>query len=846
MLTNLGPSSLEEKRRDRVAKACALCRRKKIKCDGMMPCNHCQHLSSSCFYELNKQRKPRAKATDNLLHRIGKLEDLVIRIAEKVDSIAEGPNGTASVRPDLPALQPSDSDQESSPDDRADGNLEMEVSSELLRTPASEPLTKDKDSYFQQCKAIMTEAFEKVMPVHTRKVLPHYKGSHLGISMVFSPQSMSFIQLKLRPQDQYITTPMESMLFYITAWKRVFQSAWTEPQVHTAEQIKKLKTGIFPHNRAIVDDMIRLYEVIHLELMCPASMARELFDAYYTNKTLPPEQRRKFLYSELLIMNLIIAFTTAMFIDNKNPVGEKLRYPSMDKIPISQLSSLQEELFINSIFYYNRIAAVSEGITSVQALLLMVCYLETAWVISDINFTLISTAVRYAQEMGLHRIETSSNLPDAERYQRIKLWAACQHMDIEMCYRLGKPPLVNIVDVSVLDLFNDVSVSDLGQLLCHGAMEGKEKVTMVQHSIHKSMFRLSQIRSLSYVKLFSASAGYQSVKQIQEIVTCINTNLFDMAREVPDDSRPRFYYEEDFDKTLKSIRIDKGFDHLCNMRCNLLLTYFSHLMTINRVPWQVVADDDDKLQLENSEYRRLSLESARTILHIVRNISREDIPHLQINWLATFPFAAGINIISNCLNHVTDNEIFKDLSLIIDISMNFFVFFGQKADNEHTRLLYMRLQIFDIIIRILLRITIKIIEEGSNMNILGSNPALKEHLEIIERKYPQFYRKADDPVAVSDLMKSLCPTFHPKLFRDSRNEMLNNSPSNISSNSLSSYVSTPRRTDPALPNIMHPTDTNWEMDEKLNSDWQSLGGDFLAFASEEMLNMPNFFFDNGL
>lgn len=835
---------MEEKRRDRVAKACALCRRKKIKCDGMMPCNHCQHLNSSCFYELNKQRKPRAKATDNFQHRISKLENLVIRIAEKVDSLGGGSAGIPSLGSDLPVLPRIDSDQETSPEDQ-DGNLDMEDTSELLRTPASEVLgTKERDSYFQQCKAIMTEAFEKDVPLHTRKVLPHYKGSHLGISMVFSPQSVSFIQLKLRPQDHYIAMPLESLLFYVTAWKRVLQSAWTEPQAHTPEQIKKLKAGIFPHNRAFVDDMLRLYEHIHMEMMCPASMVRELFDAHYSNKTLPPEKKRKFLYSELMIMNLVIAFTTAMFVDNKNPVNEATRYATVDKIPLSQLSATQEEVFMNSIFYYNRIAAVSEGIVSVQALLLMVCYLETTGVLSDINFILVSTAVRFAQEMGLHRIETSSHLPDAERYQRMKLWAMCQHMDIEMCYRLGKPPLVNIVDVSVLDLFNDVSVGDLTQVLCHGGTEGQEKTKMAQHGIHKSMFRLSQIRSLSYVKLFSASVGYQSVKSIQETVTSINTNLFEMALEMSDETRPRFYYEENFDKLLASIRIDHSFNHLCNMRCNLLLTYFTHLMTINRVPWQVVAGDGEPL-LENSEYRRLSLESARTILHIVRSISREAMPHLEINWMVSYPFAAAVNIISNCLNHVSDNEIFKDLSLIIDLSMNFFVYFGQKAENEHTKLLYMRIQIYDILIRILLRITIKIIEEGSNMNILGSNPALKEHLEVIERKYPQFYRKATDAAGVSELMRSVCSTY-PRLRRDFNSEILNNSPSNNSCNSMSSYASTPRRTDPALPNIMHPTDTKLDMDEKLAPDWPTFGDEFLSFANEEMLNMPNFFFDNGI
>lgn len=841
MLTNLSTHSVDERRRDRVAKACALCRRKKIKCDGMMPCNHCQHLNSSCFYELNKQRKPRTKATDNLQDRLGKLEDLVLRIANKVDSI--GTNGgvanTNSALPLLLLLRSTTSDGDSSPDQTEE---HLEDSSEALKTPVALLMNRDKDSYFQQCKAIMTETFEGDVTLHTRKIQPHYKGAHLGFTMLFSPQSVSFIRLKLPPQDQYITVPLESLLFYVTAWKHVFQSVWIEPQVYTADQIKKLKLGIFPHNRALVDDFLQLYKQIEMGLVCPPDLVKELFDFYYANKSLPPEKKRKFSYSELMIMNLVIAITTSVFIDNKKPLGGVVRYPAVEKITTAQLSSVQEEVFMNSIFYYNRIAAISEGIMSVHALLLMAVYLETSSVMFDINYTLVSTAVRYAQELGLHRIETTAHLSEVERYERIKLWAVCQHMDIDMCYRLGKPPLVNIVDVSVLNSFNDVSVSDLGQLLSNELTIDASSLAVL--SLHRSMFKLSQIRSLSYVKLFSASVGFESMSRVQEIVTSINTNMFDLALEMTDDIRPRFYYEENFDKLLQSIRTGLNFDHVCNKRGNLLLSYFSHLMTINRVPWQVVADECEKPLLENSEFRRLSLESARTILHIIRNIDREDMPHLETNWLVIFPFAATVNILSNCLNHSNDNEIFKDLSLIIDVSINFFGYFGQKADNEHTRLLYMRLQMYDMLIRILLRITIKIIEEGSNMNILGSNPALKEHLEIIERKYPQFYRRAEGAEAVSDLMKSICPTFYPKLQRDPKNDILNNSPSNNSSNSVSSYVSTPKRTDPALPNIMHPTDTKWGVDENILPNWQ-FGDDVFNLASEEMSSMPNFFFDNG-
>lgn len=835
----------DSKRRDRVAKACALCRRKKIKCDGLMPCGHCRHLSTECLYELNKQRKPRAKTADNIHNRISKLEDLMMRIARKVESY----DGTLQESLALSISRDDPGDHRgSSSEDQGDGVDDAEMSLELLKASTGLPISKDGSSYFQQCKSIMSETFDESSRHHDRKLAPQYKGAHLGFNMIFSPQSVNFIKLKLQPQDHYITIPMETLLYYVSGWKRLFQSVWIEPQVQTSDKIKKLKTGIFPSDKSIVDDMMKLFYHIHMAVFfCPTSFVEELFEAYYANKTLPQQQRRRFTYSELLVMNLVIAICTAVFIDGKNPLsggGKNLlfgdtTFPSMEKIPISQLLSLQEEVFMNSIFYYNRISMCSEGIVSVQALLLLAIYLETCWVNSDVNYNVVNLAVRYAQDIGLHRQETSLHLPDRERYQRILIWAICQHMDIEICYRLGKPPLVNIVDVSVLNLFDDLSATDLSELLRYYQDEKILSSPCFRNDMHKYFFKLSQIRSLSYVKLFSASVSFERVRPIQDIVMSINTSLFELALDMPELIRPKFYYEESFDKQLEFLRVDNADDHEYNIS-NMLLTYFSHLMTINRVPWQVVTEEGDSPPMENSQFRKLSLDSARTILHLARTINRETCPFSTVNWLVHFPFSALINIISNCLNHTNDSEVFKDLSLLIDVSMNFFGYFGEKAEYEPTRLVYMRVQMMDMVVRILLRITIKVIEEGNNMNILGSNPALKEHLEI---KYPQLYEKVNDTTSISELVKSICPSNFTmwKVSDGAAQGILNNSPS------TSSYLSTPKRVDPTIPNIMHPTNlVDVSGGQKpLDTEWQLFGDDF-AFASEEMMNMPNFFFDNGL
>lgn len=784
---------------------------------------------------------------DNVLARISQLEDMIRKIAAKVEggsphmgAANTGAANTGSTSTPHRSVVPDDTKSDESDE------------SELLKTPSYSPMNGERDLYFQQCKDVMNELIDNV-PQNARRFPSHFKGSHLGFSMIFSPQSLQFIKLKLPPQDHYIMTPMETLLFYVTAWKRVFSSIWTEPQIHSAEQVKRLKAGVFPDNKGLVDDLVAFSERVHLaDFICPMSHVRELFEAYYANKSLNQGKRRKFTYSELMIMNVTLALGTAVFIDRKDPLFGEVTYENVIKVPTSHLFALQEEAFLNAIFYYNRISAISEGIPTIQALLLMVVYLETSWVISDVNYALIGLAVRYAQEMGLHRIETSAHLPEAEKLKRIKVWAAVQQVDIEICYRLGKPPLVNIVDVSVLDSFNEVSGTELENLLC--CKVDAPHAHPSQLDMHKFLFRMSQIRSLSYVRLFSASVEYESVKRVQENVNHLNSSMFELAQQMPDAYRPRFYNEPYFDRLLQVIGKPGGYDHRSNVMATFLITYFGHLMTINRVPWQVVAMEGESPPLENSQFRKLSLDSARSILHLVRAFDRERVPFLTLNWLSSVPFSAAINIISNCLNHSGDGETFKDLSLIIDVLMNFFGYFAKKADHEFTRLLYMRFEMLDLLVRILLRITIKIIEEGSNMNILGSNPALKEHLEIIERKYPQFYQNSLSALAVADFMKSICDTSSYILYNNGNSKRtsgsktpLNNSPSSFSLNSVSDHETAAKRINPALNNILHPTDNidmgpNW----KLSPDWQFLDEDLPNYAAEELLNMPNYFFDNGL
>lgn len=857
----------DRKRRDRVAKACALCRHKKIKCDGSRPCAHCVHVGSDCVYQPSKQRKPRLKGnSDFYAKRIDKLESLIFKIVEKID-------GKGSTKPEPLSLTSATSiAQGLSEEMHQNGSVEkdslleheddLDMSSPLLKTASDlagpEKTASYKDLFFQECKSILHETLGTPVESLARKVqVLHYMGTHMGVDMVFSDQSIKWIRSKLREEDLHIATPLETLIYYFGSWKLVFLRVWAEPQVLTKEDIRKLRHGVFQDNGHVVFELLEMYETVHTaSFLCDFNTILDLFQTYYSNKGCP-SRRRELLYSELFLMKIAVALCLSVVIDHRtSPRAPNLGFnqPHLDKLSVDQLVSLQEETFMNAVFYFHRISVVGEGIVTIQALMLMVLYLETSWVTSEVSYTFSSMAVRYAQELGLHRFETFQHLPTKEKARRTHLWAACEYLDVEIAYRMGRPPLVNNLDVSTLTKMDPQTISDgLSQqeLLTALARESvKVEGLNKLHFYHNFyLYKLSQIRSYSYFKLFSATVKYDSLKSIQEIVTSLNTALFDLSNSIEEKLRPRFFYEPEFEQCLQYFSLEFGVHSGHESLMLLHLTFFHHIMAINRIPWQVVADEADTPPKENAEFRRLCLDSARTILHIVRAIDRNSAPFVTINWLISFPFVATMNLLANCLNHADDPECFKDLSLLIDVSMNFFGHYSPLTDQLSTRLYYLRLHIADLVVRVFMRITVKVVEEHSNMNILNSNPALREHLECVERKHPQFYTK------IKNQAKTL---FSGGSYRggnsngssatDYAKRNFSRRPTNSTVSASSSVTAGTSQPAPRLPgaSLTPGSHDNIDFSDFNNQNW-FLDEALLNFEPNgEFTNLPNFFFDNGL
>ncbi|KAM9925266.1 hypothetical protein OXX59_004000 [Metschnikowia pulcherrima] len=836
---------METRKRDRVAKACAQCRRKKTKCNGQTPCSHCAAQSLPCAYESNRTRRPRANHTDMMAGRMMNLEAMVTALVSKLEPITgkisvENGSSPATYRANGSAAA------ESNPDDDTESESGSEAP-ESNKSPQEQPQAKKigddqpSNSIFHEYKSLLDLARDShAKDVNCERkfsVASQYKGPQLGFSILLSEQSINYVRSKLAPKDHRLVIPMQTMPVYMAASKKAFHGIWSEPQVLDEESIAKLRLGIFPYEK-FIDEVLSMFDKLHFaNFICSVDYVKDLFHTYYANKKLKNPDPKPLSYSELMIMCLVLMICVSAYVDIKSTSEREKQYPKISKLTTAELVAFQERMFKNAVFYYHRICTLSEGLATIQALILMTVHLETSWVISDLNFSLTSMAVRYAQDMGLHRLDSAINLDPAEREKRARVWRACQHFDIEVCYRSGKPPSVNLLDVSLDNLFFQDS-------------PGAASPEFEQRSLCNEYDKLCYIRCYTYMRLFSAQVKYDSLKNIQEVVSTINTDMFRLAASVQSKSRPRFYYEPEFEALLRSFTDGTCEPAHVEMVMGFQLTFFNHIMTINRVPWAVVSDNTDSHVNENSLFRKLSLDSARTILHIIRTFGHSNTSILSFNWLVTYPFSAVTNLLSNCLNYPDDPDVLKDLSLLIDVSLNTFGVIGARAEEETIRLFYIRVRMADILIRVMMRVVITIVDQACGTDILGSNPGLLEHLQMVERKYPRFYEPLSKAVSSQQYVCTTHPGNHesPKnmpsssLFATGINESPLNSNSNVSMSSCSQNTPAAAGYSPGL-GALEVIDF-LEFGDRLGD--LNYGGDLANANNQDYVNLPNFFFDNGL
>lgn len=734
-----------KRKRPRVSKACTYCRKKKVKCDGNLPCSNCKdNNEGECIYVADPEKKPKppkppkapkvpkpkpekpekktkAQTIDQVNLRLDRIEDLLGSLTEEI-------RGARKLTSD--ELQPTIADEETA----------------NLKDDGPEP------------RCIETNESSSYPEIKNNKF-----GSH-GIIDIFSKSSLESLFRGLGPNNRTEVKDILLVGSIYNYYSHAFMDSICQPIKSVIRNRTDLMDNTFTDSSVPLELLNYLDDIYIVSYICEPSYIKSLFESYFKNnkkcytKGLGPKLR-SFTWSEFMIMSVLVALCISDVVDERNVTTmkktSKHSSPLLQSMTNKQLVELDTKCFFSAVFYYNRLVLSCEGIETVQALALFVIYLQT--VMSSIKLTHIPIAIatRYAQDLGFHRPETYEGLSWHERFMRKRLWWFCQTFEVAYCYRYGKPVqvredgLTSLIDGDKSTLIMVQSSIDRMRALWEDAKILKNVSNLYElaenKTLHRSaayfLYQLTKIRLQSFDWIYSISSQNMKLIKIFAYIDQINKQMRDLAKLFQPPITICYYNDPRFFFTTLNKPLDQvlAFDSGLNNFLSMYMNYYQHLMTINRVAIQEIppGGTDEALAEKVSEYRHISLESARTILHIVKSFNLQTMSYTAFSWYLYEPFAAFCHLASVHFANPNSSEAETDLKLMIEVSLDFFSFKNSTRDVKIQRNC-IRQKLYDLTTRYLLRIFMNITNKGLKTKLFSKNKALQTHLDL-PQQFPEFY-----------------------------------------------------------------------------------------------------------
>ncbi|CAN3501439.1 transcription factor Tac1p [Diutina catenulata] len=742
-MSTVGSPRDDDDSKKRIRVACDTCRRKKIKCNGEHPCSNCTNAkrANDCVYKVRAvkrriveggsgEKRSTSKQVELMDRRLTNMEQMLWKIQQSMEMIAKTPDGTALT---LPVHQQSE-DIESESDNESDASDAKVGAHE--GTPAS-------------CR----------QPVEV------YVGNH-SIMCIFSHKSIDWIEQALGREGIALTTPIRNLPIIFFSKFRSFIAKWVDPPLLDQRGRRRLFERPFPLDRDTCFAFLHDYteDIGTINRITDLEKVKGWFTEYYdniSNAGLKYYRKRRFKASELLMMSSIMLMCITCKIDSITSTPGPARKSILDRISGEDLLKMKDQLFINAIAYYHRVCVISEGLDTVKGILLLMLYIETNWLVAPVNYMLGTVAIRFAQEMGLHRSETYENLPLEEQSERRQVWWFCYFFDVEICFRTGKPPIIDISDVTTNRHgdFKQFFIWAMNGVFSGGDVRVKtDKETLMatlqdshSHAVQMINFAnccgepiagqiyllvLAEIRAQSYNRLFSARARELSFTELMATLDDINHQMTQYAQNVCPEKRPRFWDDPEFQVLAPDVDFNVRESH------SMQLAYFLHLMLINRVPLLVQSTGlDSAQQMRINRCRHLCMQAARTILHSVRNYNKENCSVSYFNWIAFFPSSAFLCLVAAVINHPQHPEAVKDIELLVYSSQNFFSMAEESPDKYR---FYHKEAMVGLITRLMLKVATVIYELRNDSKLFSNNPPLQQHFENARVAYPELFLNSNE------------------------------------------------------------------------------------------------------
>ncbi|RMZ90761.1 hypothetical protein DV736_g1999, partial [Chaetothyriales sp. CBS 134916] len=634
-----GSRADNDAKRRRITRACDMCRKKKIKCDGKQPkCGHCTNYKTNCVFTLTeKKRNPPkgAKYIQGLENRLGRMESLLKmsgllteeeagrtdlgtlekRLADKASSNVHrqpesprpSPNGSGSTHTvtgsrDTPRHDSRASPQESvtTPESQADRRTEeVENLSDLM------------------CSLVTNNVGE------TR-----YIGSSSAFS-IFSRKGIEWVNNKTG-DTSFEDTIQDAVNEEENKWM------YWKPEIFGDIFVRRIFKPLPPKEEAM-----GLFQDFFENFNCMFPLFHEPTFMHLVEKQYSADPYEGSGWWASINVALAIAYRIRV-VSNVVPAEDDQKAWYYLKNAMGVLTELTLR---------------NTDLLSVQAILGMALFLQGT-PNPQPSFILISAAIRQSHSIGLHKRGAAFNLNPIEAEQRKRVFWIAYMLDKDTCLRSGRPPAQEDDDMNV-ELPSEDPPDNIGNI---PLADGKGKL-----NLFRLMCEFALISSKVYRSLYSVHASKQSDGELLNTIGKLDSELEAWKDKIPIDFRPEHEINTSHTPLILHIVV-------------LHFSYYNCLTTIHRMSvhhgYWTSRLSDFAIQGLNARplnprvysSAALCVTAARASINLIKYIPQGDFACV---WLIIyFPVSALVTIFANILQNPQDPRARADTKLM-DLVVNF-------------------------------------------------------------------------------------------------------------------------------------------------------------------------------
>ncbi|PPJ53324.1 hypothetical protein CBER1_00931 [Cercospora berteroae] len=649
-----GGDQRDPKRR-RIARACDMCRRKKIKCDGKMPkCSHCENYKTECvFTHVEKKRAPPkgAKYIEGLENRLGRMENLLRlsgllaeddggrtdlgtlekRLAEQSKTSksnvaspqsthsstrqASGANGKdTNTPPQNESLESTATANTASPT-AYNGNGNSSSPDPVRRsTDVSRKDAQDVDALADQMCSLITNNVGET----------RYIGSSSGFS-IFSPKGIQWVNEKTGDNS------FQAMIAHASVEEKTGWDHW-KPEVFNDLFERRIFKPLPGKQEcyALLKDYFENFNCMFPLFHEPTFM--HLVDKHYS---LEPYDGSGWWAS----LNVALA------------IGHRLRV--MSNVVGQEEDEIAWAYLKNAMAVMSELTLRNTDLLSVQALIGMALFLQGT-PNPQPSFFLVAAAIRLAHSIGLHKRGSGFNLNGVENEQRKRVFWIAYLLDKDLCLRSGRPPVQDDDDMNV-DLPSEKPPDNVGNVPL------KDGSTM---NLFRLMCQFAQIQSRVYKQLYSVKASRQSDGELLNTIGELDAALEEWKDGIPIDFRP----EHEIKATHTPLILHIVVLHFAYYNCLTTI----HRMSVHHGYWTSRLSDYAVQGLNARPLNprvfmsaALCVNAARTSIGLIRYIPQGDYACV---WLILYyPVSSLVTLFANILQNPQDARARTDLKLMSSV-----------------------------------------------------------------------------------------------------------------------------------------------------------------------------------